>query len=150
MLRRCTDVDANVFLFVVACGSALVGLWLLTRFPWLAPRTLLGAALCFAAAWFLPATADTLLQEALGRMSVGLAILVAVFPPLTATFALIAAGLSYAFGLSREPRGRATPSPTQPDPSRREMPRRGPDVRSARTIPSNEVSESEDGGMHTR
>jgi hypothetical protein len=147
-------VDANVFLFVVALGSALVGLWLVARLPWLAPRSLLGAAACFALAWILPGLADQLLDLALARFSVGLAIMLAVFPALTATFALVAAGLIGVFGLNDGARGRATPSPTLPDPSRREMPRGGRDVRSAPPIHSNgrapEVGDPEDAGRPGR
>jgi hypothetical protein len=136
-------VDADVFLLVVALGSALVGLWLIARHPWLAPQSLLGAAACFAAAWVLPGLAEPLLKLALTRFGVGLAIVLTVFPALTATFALIAAGLCFVFGLSGGARGRATPSPTLPDPSRREMPARAGDVRSARSIHSNGRADSE-------
>lgn len=90
-------MDANAFLAVVAIASALVGLWLVVKVP-LAPRSLLGAVLCFAAAWIVPGFAGPLLNAALTHMATGLAILVAVFPPLTATFMLIAAGLRYVIG----------------------------------------------------
>ena len=145
---------ANVFLAVVAFGSALVGLWLIVRFPSLAPRSLLGATACFAAAWIVPSFAVPLLDAAMVRMAVGLAIVVSVFPALTATFALIAAGLSYVFGLSADPRGRATPSPTLPDPSRTEMPRARRGVRSARQVHSNgrapEVTDRDEAGIPSR
>jgi hypothetical protein len=93
-------VDASGFLVVVALGSALVGLWLVARLPSLAPRSLLGAALCFGAAWAVPALAVPLLDVAVPRLNVGPAILVAVFPPLTATFILFGAGLRYLVGLT--------------------------------------------------
>lgn len=148
--RVAPNVDANVFLVVVAVGSALVGLWVVIRVPWLAPRSLPGAAACFAVAWVLPGLADSLLNLTLERFSVGLAIFLAVFPLLTATFALVAAGLCGAFGPGVRARGRATPSPTWPDPSRRQMPRQSRDVRSASAIHPNgrveERADSDDAG----
>jgi hypothetical protein len=93
-------VHANVFLVVVAFASALVGLWLIVKLPSLAPRSLLGAVMCFGAAWIVPSFAVPLLNAAMMHMAIGLAILVAVFPTLTATFMLIAAGLRYAVGQS--------------------------------------------------
>lgn len=88
-------MDANAYLAVVAVASALVGLWLSVKIPSLVPRSLLGAALCFAAAWIVPGFAGPLLNAAMTHMAIGPAILVAVFPPLTATFMLIAVGLRY-------------------------------------------------------
>jgi hypothetical protein len=100
MLRRSYRVSTSAYLAVVAAASALVGLWLIVKLPSLAPRTLLGALVCFAAAWIVPGIAEPLLRAAMARMATGPAILVAVFPPLTATFMLIAAGLRYVVGLS--------------------------------------------------
>ena len=91
-------MTASAYLVVVAVASALVGLWSIAKVPSLAPRSLLGAALCFAAAWIVPGFAGPLLNAALTHMATGLAILVAVFPPLTAPFMLIAAGLRYVIG----------------------------------------------------
>ena len=93
-------MDTNVYLAVVAIASALVGLWLIVRLPSLAPRSMLGAAVCFGLAWVVPGFAVPLLNAAMMHMAIGLAILVAVFPTLTATFMLIAAGLRYAMGLT--------------------------------------------------
>lgn len=93
-------MHADAYLLVVAIASAFVGLWVIVRVPWLAPRSLLGAAVCFGAAWIVPAFAVPLLDAAVMHMSIGLAILVAVFPTLTATFMLVAAGLRYAIGLT--------------------------------------------------
>ena len=91
---------ANAYLLVVAIASAVVGVWLIVRVPSLAPRSMLGAAACFGAAWIVPGFAVPLLNAAVMHMSIGLAILVAVFPTLTATFVLVAAGLRYAVGLT--------------------------------------------------
>jgi len=88
-------VDATVFLLAVAIGSALVGLWLIARLPWLTPRSLLGAAVCFGAAWVVPSFAVPLLKAAMAPIGVGPAILLTVFPLLTLTFMLIGAGLRY-------------------------------------------------------
>ena len=88
-------MHADGYLLVVTVASALVGLWLIVRLPSLAPRSLVGATACLASAWVVPAFAAPLLAAAMTRLEVGLAILVAVFPPLTATFALVAAGLRY-------------------------------------------------------
>ena len=93
-------MHANAYLLVVAVASALVALWLIVRVPSLAPRSLLGAAVCFAAAWIVPGVAVPLLHAAVMHMAIGLAILVAVFPTLTATFVLVGAGLRYAIGLT--------------------------------------------------
>jgi len=93
-------VSASGYLFVVALASASVGLWLVVKLPSLAPRTLRGALVCFAAAWVVPALAEPLLRAALARFAIGPAILLAVFPTLTATFMLIAAGLRYVAGLT--------------------------------------------------
>ena len=93
-------VDVDVYLAVVAVGSALVGLWLVVRLPSLAPRSLLGAGFCFAAAWVVPGLAVPLLTFAISRLPIGTAILVSVFPALSATFALLAAGLRYLVGLT--------------------------------------------------
>lgn len=93
-------MHANVYLAVVAVASALVGLWLIVKFPSLAPRSMLGAVVCFGAASFVPGLAVPLLDAAMMHMAIGLAILVAVFPTLTATFMLIAAGLRYVVGLT--------------------------------------------------
>jgi len=100
MLRRCTDVSAGAFLAVVAIASALVGLWLIVKVPSLAPRSLLGAGVCFGSALIVPGLAVPLLSATIARLAVGPAILVAVFPLLTATFVLIAAGLRYLAGLT--------------------------------------------------
>ena len=100
MLRRCTAVDVTAYLVVVAMGSALVGLWLIARVPRLAPRSLLGAVVCFGAAWVVPGFAVPLLKAAMVHMAIGPAILVAVFPAMTVTFMLIAAGLRYLVGLT--------------------------------------------------
>jgi len=80
---------------LVAVGSALTGLWLVVRFERLTPKTGRGAALCFALAWALPGLAEPLLAPAMRHLPVGLAVLVAVFPVLAATFAVIALGLRY-------------------------------------------------------
>jgi hypothetical protein len=93
-------VDANAYLTVVAVASALIGLWLVVRLPSLAPRSLLGAGVCLASAWVVPGLAVPLLSLASARLPIGTAILVSVFPVLTATFALIAAGLRYVVGLT--------------------------------------------------
>ncbi len=93
-------MDATGLLVAVAIGSALVGLWLIARLPSLTPRSLLGAAVCFGAAWVVPGLAVPLLDAAMPRLAVGPAILVAVFPPLTATFMLFGAGLRYLVGLT--------------------------------------------------
>jgi len=100
LLGRSTDVDATLFLVLVAIGSALVGLWLLARLPSLAPKSLLGAAVCFGSAWIVPGLAVPLLAAAMLRLPIGFAILVAVFPLLTATFMLVGAGLRYLVGLT--------------------------------------------------
>jgi hypothetical protein len=100
LLRRSYRVHANAYLLVVAVASALVALWLIVRVPSLAPRSLLGAAVCFGAAWIVPGFAVPLLNTAVMHMPLGLAILVAIFPTLTATFVLVAAGLRYAVGLT--------------------------------------------------
>jgi hypothetical protein len=100
MLRRSTGVDVTAYLVVVAMGSALVGLWAVAKLPALAPRSLLGAAVCFGAAWVVPGLAVPLLDMAMTHLATGLAILVAVFPLLTATFMLIGAGLRYLVGLT--------------------------------------------------
>lgn len=93
-------MHASVYLAVVALASALVGLWLIVRLPWLAPRSMLGAVVCFGAAWIVPGFAVPFLNAAMMHLATGLAILVAVFPVLTATFMLIAAGLRYVIGLT--------------------------------------------------
>jgi hypothetical protein len=100
MLRRSTGVDASAYLIVIAIGSALVGFWVTARLSSLAPRSLLGAALCFGSAWVVPALAVPLLDAAMHRLAVGPAILLAVFPPLTVTFVLLGAGLRYLAGLT--------------------------------------------------
>ena len=92
-------MSASGYLVAVAIASALVGLWLVVRLS-LGPRSLLGAGACFASAWVVPALAVPLLGAAMARLPVGPAILVAVFPPLTATFALVGAGLRYVAGLT--------------------------------------------------
>ncbi len=91
-------MHANVYLLVVAIASALVGLWLIVRVPSLAPRSMLGAAVCFGAAWIVPGFAVPLLNAAVMHMSIGLAILAAVFPTLPTTFVLVAGGPRYAVG----------------------------------------------------
>ncbi len=93
-------MTADAYLAVVAAASALVGLWLIVRLPALVPRTLLGAGACFAAAWAVPGVAVPLLAATMTRLPVGPAILVSVFPPLTVTFGLVAAGLRYVAGLT--------------------------------------------------
>jgi hypothetical protein len=91
-------VSTSAYLLVVAVASALVGLWLVVRLS-LAPRSLLGAGVCFASAWVIPGLAVPLLGAAIMRLPVGLAILVALFPPLTLTFMLVGAGLRFVAGL---------------------------------------------------
>jgi hypothetical protein len=95
-----SDVSTSLYLAAVAIASMLVGLWLVVRLPSLAPRSLLGAACCFAAAWIVPGFAVPLLNAAMLRLPLGLAILVAVFPLLTATAALVGAGLRCVVGLT--------------------------------------------------
>jgi hypothetical protein len=93
-------VSGSGYLLAVATASGLVGLWLVVRLPALAPRSLRGAGACFASAWILPALAVPLLEATMARLPLGPAILVAIFPPLTATFALVGAGLRYVAGLT--------------------------------------------------
>ena len=87
-------MSAELFVACVVAGSAGVGLWLCVRLR-LAAKSGLSAAACFAAAWVLPGVAVPLVGFWLERVPAGPAILAAVFPVLTAAFALTAAGLRY-------------------------------------------------------
>jgi hypothetical protein len=100
VLRRSTEVSPHAYLVVVTIGSALVGLWVVVKLPALAPRSLLGAAVCFGSAWIVPGLGEPLLGATMARMALGPAILVALFPPLAATFVLVGAGLRYVVGLT--------------------------------------------------
>jgi hypothetical protein len=87
-------MSGQLYLTCVVAGSGWVGLWLCVRLR-LAAKRALSAAGCFAAAWVIPGLAGPLLHFWLGRAPLGLAILAAVFPVLTATFACACAGLRY-------------------------------------------------------
>lgn len=88
-------MDAHAYLFVVAVGSAGVGLWLAVRLQRFGPKTAGTAGLCFLFAWLLPGLAGPLLVAALVHLPVGLALLATVFPVLVASFALTAWTLQY-------------------------------------------------------
>jgi hypothetical protein len=88
-------MSPHTYLPLVVIGAAGIGAWLSVRFASLTPRRGLTAAACFAVAWLATSAAPPLASAATGRLPVGPAILVAVFPVFVATFALIAFGLRY-------------------------------------------------------
>jgi hypothetical protein len=93
-------MDPHAYLAVVTVGAALMGLWLATRLAVVAPRGAVGAAACFALAWFTPKFCPPLLMAMAGRLPLGLAILCSIFPVLALSFALAACGLRYLVGLA--------------------------------------------------
>jgi len=84
----------QAFVLVVALASGALGLWLAVRLD-IAAATARQALLAFALAWLLPGLAPPFLTVAEGHVSVGLAILAAVLPVLTATFLCTIACLQY-------------------------------------------------------
>lgn len=88
-------MNTGVYIVAVFVGSGLMGLWLAVRFDRLTPRSGRSAACCLALAWLVPGLAMPILDFALARLSLGLAILASVFPIFVATFALTAFGLRY-------------------------------------------------------
>lgn len=88
-------MSSHAYLPLVVVGAACIGAWLSVRFAHLTPRRGVTAAACFALAWLAAGAAPPLASAAGGRLPVGPAILVAVFPVFVATFALIAFGLRY-------------------------------------------------------
>lgn len=87
------------FAYVVAVAGAAVGIWLYARLR-LQPKSGRAALGCFAAAWFVTTLAPPALAAALTHLPVGPAVLLTVFPVLTASFLLTAAALSYLVGLA--------------------------------------------------
>jgi hypothetical protein len=93
-------MDPHAYLVAVLVGAALIGLWLSTRFAVVAPRGAVGAAACFALAWFVPRFGPPLLMATASRLPLGLAIFCSIFPVLALSFALAACGLRYLVGLA--------------------------------------------------
>ena len=93
-------MNPAVFLVAVLIAAASIGLWLSLRLPRLIPRSGYGAVGCFALAWLIPGISMPLVTFAIGRMPVGTAILLTVFPAFLATFTLTALGLRYLAGLA--------------------------------------------------
>jgi hypothetical protein len=93
-------MDPHAYLVAVLIGSALTGLWLSAHFAMVAPRRVVGAAACFALAWFTPKFGPPLLIAMEGRLPLGLAILCSIFPVLTLSFAFAAGGMRYLVGLA--------------------------------------------------